>query len=164
MHIDLRLFEYCISIKIGKTIGKILDSHAVAIDCKNEIENIVIVSGITMISHNYPDKYLNDQDCKMVITAPDHLLIRIQFHHLNVEGKKNSPTDANNECSDWLEIHDGNDSSSVMIGSRICGQELPMPIKSSGNNLFFRFVTDSEVQGNGFKIDIEIGEPKINDN
>ena len=50
---------------------------------------------------------------------------------------------------DYLEIRDGHEDTSRLIG-RFCGYKIPEDIKSSGNKLFVKFVSDGSVQKLGF--------------
>ena len=46
--------------------------------------------------------------------------------------------------SDWLEIHDGPNETSPIIGKEMCGsqKDIPYLIKSTGNELFVSFHSD----------------------
>ncbi len=50
---------------------------------------------------------------------------------------------------DFIEIRDGGDPESPKIGS-YCGYKMPEDIKSTGNQLWIKFVSDSSVQKAGF--------------
>ena len=50
---------------------------------------------------------------------------------------------------DYIEIFDGNQSDATKIG-RFCGSNKPTPIRSSTNELFLKFVTDSSITRSGF--------------
>ena len=50
---------------------------------------------------------------------------------------------------DYLEVRDGRDASSPLIG-RFCGYKIPDDIKSTGNELYVKFVSDGSVQKAGF--------------
>ena len=56
---------------------------------------------------------------------------------------------------DWLEIHDGGDDLAPLIGERLCGDVLPDPIISSGNELFLKFHSDGTKEKIGFKIGVQ---------
>ena len=49
---------------------------------------------------------------------------------------------------DWLAIHDGGDDLAPLIGERLCGDVLPDPIISSGNELFLKFHSDGTKEKN----------------
>lgn len=64
-------------------------------------------------------------------------------------------------CSrfDWLEIYDGNSVDAPVIGDpRYCGTKIPREIISTGNTLFLRFKTDSDVGHTGFNIFVDCGK------
>jgi len=50
---------------------------------------------------------------------------------------------------DYLEIRDGHEESSPLIG-RYCGYKIPDDIKSNSNKLYVKFVSDGSVQKAGF--------------
>lgn len=58
---------------------------------------------------------------------------------------------------DYLEIRDGHDENSPEIG-RYCGYKIPEDIKSSGNKLYVKFVSDGSVQKAGFAASFVKGE------
>ena len=60
-----------------------------------------------------------------------------------------------------MEVRDGGTSASPLIGSRMCGYNIPQTIVSSGNLLFVQFHTDSSVARSGFKIRFDIGKLQI---
>ena len=53
---------------------------------------------------------------------------------------------------DWLEVHDGNSSESELIGFKLCGNDIPRPLESSGNSLTLLFHSDSSGTFQGFRI------------
>lgn len=65
---------------------------------------------------------------------------------------------------DYIEFRDGGtqDSPVMNVGynnnSRICGDQLPGSVLSTGNALYVRFFTDSSVTSVGFKAEYKIGE------
>ncbi len=50
---------------------------------------------------------------------------------------------------DYVEVRDGDSPKSPVIG-RYCGDESPLPIRSSGNSLHVRFVSDGYNNYDGF--------------
>ena len=50
---------------------------------------------------------------------------------------------------DYLEIRDGPDPTSKELG-RFCGYKIPEDVKSTGNTLYVKFVSDGSVQKLGF--------------
>lgn len=58
--------------------------------------------------------------------------------------------EAHDHCVyDYLEIRDGNEDSSPLLG-KLCGARMPNDIKSTGNRLYVKFVSDGSVQKAGF--------------
>ena len=50
---------------------------------------------------------------------------------------------------DYLEVRDGHEETSLLIG-KYCGYKIPEDIKSTGNKLYVKFVSDGSVQKAGF--------------
>ena len=50
---------------------------------------------------------------------------------------------------DYIEIRDGGDATSTKFGA-FCGYKMPDDIKSTGNQLYVKFVSDGSVQKAGF--------------
>ena len=57
---------------------------------------------------------------------------------------------------DWLEIRDGKDESSPIIGEKLCGDDLPDQIISTKNELFLKFHSDNTNENVGFKIKVQV--------
>ena len=63
---------------------------------------------------------------------------------------------------DWLEIHDGpNVTASLVYGRKLCGNEIPDPIMSSGNEIFIRFRSNYRIQSYGYQIKITAGNINV---
>lgn len=58
---------------------------------------------------------------------------------------------------DYLEIRDGHEETSPLIG-RYCGYRIPGDIKSKSNKLYVKFVSDGSVQKAGFAANYVKGE------
>ena len=100
-------------------------------------------------SPNYPRDYGNNADCQWNIQASTGRRIEIRFADFRLEPQS--------ECQfDWLQIHDGRDSSSPIIGSKMCGSTIPNNIVSSENNLHLRFRSDHSVPEKGFNINYQV--------
>ena len=66
-----------------------------------------------------------------------------------------------NYSYDWVEIYDGGNSSSTLIGRKLCGHKLPPPILSSTNEILIKFKSDNTVERTGYKIRAEaVGKTK----
>jgi len=74
----------------------------------------------------------------------NHLLTYLLTYliHLQVENHDNC-------VYDYVEVRDGIDSSSPLLG-KYCGYRIPDDIRSSNNQLYVKFVSDGSVQKEGF--------------
>ena len=59
---------------------------------------------------------------------------------------------------DWLEVHDGGSPDSEMIGEKLCGNDVPGPIESTGNSMTLVFHSDRNKEYRGFKIKTDPGK------
>ncbi|XP_015790048.1 tolloid-like protein 1 [Tetranychus urticae] len=88
--------------------------------------------------------YDKKEDCDWVIEAPDGYRVRLRFLTFEIE--------AENDCSyDYVEIFDGYDTSSRLIG-RYCGNTLPPEVLSTSEYLLVRFHSDDTQHNKGFSI------------
>ncbi|XP_061421245.1 bone morphogenetic protein 1-like [Lethenteron reissneri] len=93
-------------------------------------------------SPNYPDDYRPSKECVWKISVTEGFIVGLTFQAFEIEKHDN--------CAyDYLEIRDGDNDSSQLIG-RYCGYEKPDDIKSSSNKLWMKFVSDSSVNKAGF--------------
>ena len=89
------------------------------------------------------------QNCEWTVVFPKGEKIRLEFVAFDLE--------FGSTCQfDWLEVRDGNISSSPLIGDQLCGDEIPDAITSKGNTLFIRFSSDGSASKTGFKINVTI--------
>ena len=117
--------------------------NLVVIDCDPHNNLIVDVPGSTIITPNYPDPYDTNLDCKLTLTFEDRVSIVFEDFYL----------ESGSTCQrDWLEVHDGEDSNSSLIGEKLCGYDIPSPIESSGNSMTLVFHSDDNDNYRGFKI------------
>ena len=80
--------------------------------------------------------------------------VRIKFEEFDVEPHLS--------CRyDYLEVRDGDSSSSSVIGSKLCGDIIPDAIESSGSSMTLVFHTDSSARAAGFKIVAELGKNRL---
>ncbi|KAJ8276925.1 hypothetical protein GJAV_G00069430 [Gymnothorax javanicus] len=90
------------------------------------------------------DQYPHGRSCAWVIRVDPDKIIRITFPHFSLESSAN--------CNyDFLQIHDGENAGSHIIG-RYCGTNVPPELFSSHNSLFFWFRSDMSVAGDGFTV------------
>ena len=66
--------------------------------------------------------------------------------------------DSSSSCKyDHIEIRDGGDAKSTKMG-KFCGDKLPPKIKSTSNQLFVKFYSDSDEQRKGFSVAFTTGK------
>ncbi|BHF63149.1 Bone morphoproteintic protein 1 [Sparganum proliferum] len=93
-------------------------------------------------SPGYPDIYPPKRECTWRIEVPVGFAVLLTFYSFDLEGKQN--------CQfDYLDIFDGSSALHPRL-DELCGVELPKPIRSTGNTMTVRFVTDAGVQKQGF--------------
>ncbi|XP_077015423.1 cubilin-like [Tamandua tetradactyla] len=95
-------------------------------------------------SPGWPGSYGGDLDCSAVLTAPGNRTIALFFHSFALEPSAGCQ-------SDFLEVRDGNDSSSPLRG-KFCGSLLPNPVFSQHNSLYLRFKSNNAVSCQGYEI------------
>lgn len=101
-------------------------------------------------SPNFPNKYEHNLNCSWKIEAPLGNKINLTFSHFDMEG-----TNAQNRCVyDYLEVREGEDDASNTELARLCSSDtLPPNIHSSQHQVFVKFVTDTMVASNGFRLE-----------
>ncbi|XP_060104144.1 neuropilin-1 isoform X2 [Heteronotia binoei] len=137
---DWGLLLHCAALMV--TLGRTLKSDKCG-------ENIRIVEPGYLTSPGYPNTYHPSQKCEWLIQAPQpYQRIMINFNpHFDLEDR---------ECKyDYVEVIDG-DNPSGRVWGKYCGKIAPLPVVSSGPNLFIRFVSDYETHGAGFSIRYEV--------
>ncbi|XP_019955015.2 inactive serine protease PAMR1 [Paralichthys olivaceus] len=88
------------------------------------------------------ESYPTNARCEWRVQAQRGRSIELRFSLLSLESDHN--------CRyDYVEVRDGDDLSSPVIG-RFCGDRLPPPIKSSGNLLHILFTSDGYNNFDGF--------------
>ncbi|TGZ60201.1 hypothetical protein CRM22_008660 [Opisthorchis felineus] len=96
----------------------------------------------TLTSPNYPEFYRSSKECIWQIVVPAGYSVALSFHSFQLE--------KHDTCVyDYLEIRDGPSESSPLL-KKLCGSQLPNPIKSTNNIMFVKFVSDSSVEKQGF--------------
>ncbi|CAG7825201.1 unnamed protein product [Allacma fusca] len=92
----------------------------------------------------YPGNYPKNRDCVYLISQPVGKAIQLDFIDFDIEAAYDS------RCLfDFLEIRDGDNENSTLIG-HYCGGNVPETILSSMNYLWIRFKTDGSLQNKGF--------------
>lgn len=123
-------------------------------------------------SPNYPDDYRPNKMCVWKITVAQGYHVGLTFQSFEV--RNSVPVSAmddfvisltlkfniklfyldqierHDSCAyDYLEIRDGNNENSPLLG-RFCGYDKPDDIKTSSNQLWMKFVSDGSVNKAGF--------------
>ncbi|GFY72843.1 dorsal-ventral patterning tolloid-like protein 1 [Trichonephila inaurata madagascariensis] len=106
--------------------------------------DIVQEKGI-LHSPNYPEDYWSNKECTWRITVPENHQVALKFQSFEIENHDNC-------VYDYLEIRDGHESTSPLLG-RFCGYKNPDDIRSTGNKMTVKFVSDRSVQKAGFAAD-----------
>uniref|UniRef100_A0A1B0A8T7 Metalloendopeptidase n=1 Tax=Glossina pallidipes TaxID=7398 RepID=A0A1B0A8T7_GLOPL len=93
-------------------------------------------------SPNYPLDYLPNKECVWKITAPKGYQVALKFQSFEVEN--------HDSCVyDFVEVRDGPTQDSPLIGV-FCGYKPPPNMKSTGDVMYMKFVSDTSVQKPGF--------------
>uniref|UniRef100_A0A8C6MNH6 Tolloid like 1 n=1 Tax=Moschus moschiferus TaxID=68415 RepID=A0A8C6MNH6_MOSMO len=93
-------------------------------------------------SPNYPDDYRPMKECVWKIAVSEDCYVGLIFQAFEIERHDN--------CAyDYLEVRDGTNESSPLIG-RFCGYDKPEDIRSTSNTLWMKFVSDGTVNKAGF--------------
>ena len=78
--------------------------------------------------------YAHNQSCAYIISADEDKVVNVTFLEFHLE-------DHNDHCHDWLQIHDGRDSTAHLIG-RFCGTNNPPNFVSTTNKVYMWFDSD----------------------
>ncbi|KAA3681817.1 uncharacterized protein DEA37_0009101, partial [Paragonimus westermani] len=115
--------------------GFIADYEAI---CGGELQ---MESG-TLNSPQYPESYRPSKECVWQIIVPVGYSVALSFHSFQLE--------KHDTCVyDYLEVRDGLTESAPLL-KKLCGSQLPAPIKSTNNVMTVKFVSDSSVEKQGF--------------
>uniref|UniRef100_A0A0X3NJV3 Metalloendopeptidase n=1 Tax=Schistocephalus solidus TaxID=70667 RepID=A0A0X3NJV3_SCHSO len=93
-------------------------------------------------SPSYPEFYKPNKECIWKIVVPVGFSVALTFQSFDIEKHDNC-------VYDFLEIRDGLAETSPLL-KKLCGSNLPTPIKSTNNMMYVRFVSDSSVEKQGF--------------
>ena len=118
-------------------LGAVID-----IDCDVPYD-ILNTPGLIIMTPDYPLNYRDNLDCQVTLTFEDKVSIFFEDFCLDYGSPCNN---------DWLEVHDGENSDSELIGERLCNEYIPSPIESSGNSMTLVFHSDNYYNKRGFKI------------
>ena len=85
-------------------------------------------------------------DCSWRITVPDDRNVILDIIDLQIEPSRNCKSSS-------LEVFDGSDDRSAMIGEKMCGSQTNSIIESSGNELYLKYSsTASSIHNDQFSI------------
>lgn len=101
-------------------------------------------------SPNYPEEYQSSKECIWRLTVPQDYQVALKFQSFEIEN--------DDSCVyDYVEVRDGHNLDSPLIGL-YCGYKAPPDLRSSGNKLFVKFVSDGSVQKAGFSATVMKGK------
>lgn len=93
-------------------------------------------------SPNYPEEYQPSKECIWRLSVPQDYQVALKFQSFEIENHDNC-------VYDYVEVRDGHGADSPLIGV-YCGYKIPPDIRSTGNKLLVKFVSDGSVQKAGF--------------
>ena len=135
------------------------------IDCSTGNDSWPVTASVsyntTITSPNYPLGYSNNMECTWQVENENKLggyVLKVLFNDFELQQDQDLSL---SRCPfDNLTFYDGYSDSSLFLGS-FCGTVHPEVIYSTGNNLFIKFHTDSEMTFRGFNISISVVEAGI---
>uniref|UniRef100_A0A4X2M7T4 Cubilin n=1 Tax=Vombatus ursinus TaxID=29139 RepID=A0A4X2M7T4_VOMUR len=103
--------------------------------------NLTTPRGIFM-SPNYPMPYYHSSECFWLLKSSRGSQFELTFEDFHLESHPS--------CSlDYLDVYDGLTTEANLL-AKLCGNEIPPLIRSSGDSLFIKLRTDEHQQGGGF--------------
>ncbi|XP_029345465.1 cubilin isoform X2 [Acyrthosiphon pisum] len=97
-------------------------------------------------SRNYPNLYPNNEECEWTIAVFPGNRVSLQFvERFNLEQSVNC-------TKDYIQVFNLINNNWMPLGSRLCGRQIPPQFTSSETKLKIRLRTDSDIQGDGFKV------------
>uniref|UniRef100_A0A3B5L191 Cubilin n=1 Tax=Xiphophorus couchianus TaxID=32473 RepID=A0A3B5L191_9TELE len=103
-------------------------------------------------SPHYPQNYLPGLNCSWHVMVTPGFRVSVLFQTpFQIQGY-------GTDCSsgDYLQLRNGPDGSSPILGGRICGSSPPSILQTTDNHLHIHFVTDSSNEASGFKLIFEV--------
>nr|XP_023417709.1 cubilin [Cavia porcellus] len=106
--------------------------------------NLTTSTGI-FTSPNYPMPYYHSSECYWWLKSSHGSPFELTFKDFHLEHHPN--------CSlDYLAVYDGASTSSHLL-TKLCGDEKPPLIRSTGDSMLLKLRTDEVQQGGGFKVE-----------
>lgn len=139
-----------------ETLQKVISIFISACLCLQEVTSGTLRCGEVLHagegkiqSPNHPGKYPSNVNCEWLITAEYTNHITLLFSTFELE---ESPG-----CHyDYLEIYDGRNSNSPLLG-KYCGMNQPGPLTSSSQSIFMKFISDMTIERLGFSVNFSTG-------
>ncbi|XP_043283629.1 tolloid-like protein 1 [Venturia canescens] len=130
------LVTYVTSSRQGNHRGFTASYEAV---CGGDVE----LDGVGHLeSPNYPEEYQSSKECVWKLSVPHDYQVALKFQSFEIENHDNC-------VYDYVEVRDGHSPDSPLIGV-YCGYKAPPDMRSTGNKLLVKFVSDGSVQKAGF--------------
>ncbi|XP_033105647.1 neuropilin-2-like [Anneissia japonica] len=122
-------------------VDESLEGWTPGIDSDGCSKTIRAING-TITSPDYPDRYPNDAECTLIITAPPGYMVTLEFKSMDMEDF---------HCNfDYIEIRDGEFEDSDSQGI-YCGTRLPETFTSSQESIRIDFISDAADNRLGFQ-------------
>ncbi|XP_045763527.1 cubilin homolog [Maniola jurtina] len=118
------------------------------LDEHNHCGGMFVKSHGYIFSPNWPQVYEPNRDCTWTISVPTGRQISLNITDFDLERPLRDKCD----LGDYLEIRDGSNSNSSLIG-KYCGFFKSKRVVSTANNLYLHFHSDFYLSGKGFKIE-----------
>ncbi|XP_053618400.1 uncharacterized protein LOC128679918 isoform X2 [Plodia interpunctella] len=104
------------------------------------------------LTHPHPkndSKYYRDIDCVTVINGAEGTILELKFVDL-------FDIEYHPLCEyDFLEIRDGTRGYGTLLGgNKLCGQQFPGPINTTGPHAWLKFHSDETIENEGFRIKV----------
>ncbi|KAM4583584.1 LOW QUALITY PROTEIN: ovochymase-2 [Odontesthes bonariensis] len=95
----------------------------------------------SLMTPGFPKQnYMNAALYQWKITVPEGERVRLTFTSFDL-----IPV----SCADFVEVYDGHEAGSAILG-KLCGGQMPKPLESSGNAMVVRFKSDNRLTSKGF--------------
>ncbi|XP_031795774.1 cubilin [Sarcophilus harrisii] len=96
----------------------------------------------TFMSPNYPMPYYHNSECFWLLKSSRGSQFELTFQKFHLESHPNC-------SSDYLAVYDGLTEDANLL-AKLCGNEIPPLIRSSGDSMFIKLRTDEKQEGGGF--------------
>ncbi|KZC14141.1 Cubilin [Dufourea novaeangliae] len=139
-------FTSDINRQFGGFSAKVLFVKSIQAGCGGTVN---LTSTTTLPFRTQKDStYESLEDCQWNVIASPGKNIKFTFNSIDVRNATNKTSSGDKCTGDYLEIRDGANPLSQLLG-KYCGNQLPAPVLSSSNSLWIRFFSDGTVEGTG---------------